>query len=118
MNVLQAIADIRRTGRKPRSVDIDLVREPIPDPDPLFGGRAWLQIPRSTGIADIDLRPLVGLQVVVTDRAGDPVRLRAVAKALAEVEPALLVVFTERDGVTTMHRRFAGNPPRQESVRL
>jgi len=118
MNVLRAIASIRRAGRKPKRVDIDLVTEAVPDPDPLFGGAAWLQIPRSAGIADIDFRPLVGLQVFVTDRDGNPGRLRALSKAVADIGPELLVVFTERDGVTTMHRRFAGKPPQQDSILL
>jgi hypothetical protein len=118
MNVLQAIAELRQSGRRPRRVDVDLVAEPIPDPEPLYGGVAWLQIPRRTGIADIDFRPLVGLQVYVTDRDGNETRLRAASKAIVEVEPALLVVFTERHGAITMHRRFAGNPPTQDSYAL
>lgn len=120
MKALQAIATLRRRGRKPRCVMVDLVPDGLQPTTPAIGHRgiAWLDIPRSVGVADIDFRPLVGLQVHLGDSVGDATRLRAVAKAIAEVEPSLLCVFTERDGTTTMHRRFAGDPPRQESVRL
>lgn len=123
MTALAIVAALRRKGLKPPSVWVDLVpdgRRPMPQDvaDPHFGGIVWLDIPRSIGIADLDFRPLVGLSVQLGDSAGDPIRLRAVAKAIAEVEPASLCVFVERDGATTMHRRTAGNPPTQGSFRL
>ena len=120
MKALQAIANLRQRGRKPRCVMVDLVADGLKPTTPAIGQRgiAWLDIPRSVGVADIDFRPLVGLQVHLGDSVGDPNRLRAMAKAIAEVEPSLLCVFTEHNGATTMHRRFAGDPPRQDSTRL
>lgn len=120
MNALQAVASLRRRGRKPRCVMVDLVADGLRPIEPPVGhlGIAWVDIPRSVGIADIDWRVLCGLNVHLSDSVGDPARLRAAAKAIAAVEPAFLAVFVERDGATTMHRRFAGDPPRQDSVRL
>ncbi len=120
MNALQAVASLRRRGRKPRCVMVELVSDGLRPIDPPVGhlGIAWVDIPRSVGVADVDWRVLRGLTVHLSDSAGDPLRLRAVSKAIAAVDPALLAVFVERDGTTTMHRRFAGDPPRQDSVRL
>lgn len=117
MNALQAIAALRRRGKKPRCVMVDLVSDGCTPLQPAIGDRgiAWVDVPRSVGIADIDWRPLTGLSVHLSDSVGNRARLQAVAKAIAEVEPALLAVFIERDGVTTMHRRFAGSPTRTDS---
>jgi hypothetical protein len=121
---MDLIAQLRQRLRvKPRVVMVELVADglrqmPQDVIDPHFGGIVWLDIPRSTPISEIDFRPLVGLNVHLSDSTSDPTRLRSAAKAIAEVEPALMCVFVQRDGVTTMHRRFAGSPPTQDAFQL
>lgn len=111
MTHLDLIVDIRSRGAKPNAVFVDLVKTIDTGNDGLsLSGHVVCEIPTSESIADIDFRPLRGLRVHVQDLAFDPIRQRMVAKRIAEVEPACLVMPVVAGDSWTLHRRFAGDP--------
>lgn len=119
MTGLKTVSALRRDGLKPAAVAVDLV-ETIGQFDHedyalSAAGIVNVHIARADSLADIDFRPLVGLTVIIH---GERKRQARVAKLIAAVEPALLVVPVEHDGGWTVHRRFSGAPITQDRFEI
>jgi len=119
---MKTLIGLRREGHQPGAVFVYLV----PQLGPLdveryalsLQGNVDVSIPASEPLSGIDFRPLVGLQVHVTDVTGDRARHRKVAAMVAEVNPRLLVMpVADGDGFT-VHIRRAGDPPTTETIRM
>ena len=105
MNAMQFIASLRHRGIAPAFVMLDVV--PKAQPAWYAGHGVHAEIGDGESLADIDFRPLVGLQVQLGARGSEASRLRRVAKRVAAAKPALLCVFTDEEGQFVMHRLWA-----------
>jgi len=119
MTGMDVVIELRLARMKPTAVFVDLVASAGGDDFAMSSsGTVYVNIGADESLADLDFRPLVGLTVHVNDCAGDHGRHRRVAALVAAVEPALLVMPVVCDGGYVVHRRFAGSPPRTETLHL
>ena len=119
MTGMDMVVELRCAGAKPSGVFVDLVDEARSDPYALSDtGIVNVNIGRTDRLADIDFRPLVGLRVHVYDFIGDRARHRRAAALIAAVEPELLVMTVVDGDNLVVHRRFAGDPARTETLHL
>ena len=116
MNGMAEVLALRRSGVKPAAVFVDLVAMAKPDRYAMSrSGIVTVDIGRAESLADVDFRPLVGLQVFVSDIAGDIARHRRCAALIAAINPRHLVMPIWRGEKLTVHQRWAGTPVRTES---
>jgi hypothetical protein len=120
VSVFDAVIALRRQGVKPRGVFVDLVAAKFREQPILTqGGVVTCQIPPSQSLSDLDCRPLVDLTVHVQDFTDSRERHLALARLVAQAEPALLVMPVHCDnGVLIVHRRYGGANPTTERVTL
>lgn len=111
MTGLETVVKLRRQRVKPAAVYVDLVPARSGTHGLADNGIVTVEILPEDSIASIDFRPLVGLNVMVNDYTDSPKRFRRASKAIAQANPSALVVPTPQNGVWTIHRRFAGDPP-------
>lgn len=116
MTGLETVVKMRRQRIKPDAVYIDLVSARSGTHGLADNGIVTVEIFPEDSIASIDFRPLVGLNVMLNDYTDSPQRLRRASKAIAEANPSALVVPALKNGVWTIHRRFAGDPPTIERM--
>jgi hypothetical protein len=106
---MDQIIETRRAGLKPASVFVGLVtghdREYVAD---CSGGVYRVEVLTTDRLADLDLRPLVGLTVFVNDWAGEPDMHRELARLVALAKPAQLVMPVETDAGWRVHRLLRG----------
>jgi hypothetical protein len=123
MTGLDTVAELRRAGKKPSAVMIDMVERHTEHSLPIYRvspkGMVQVEIAAADSLSDIDFRVLTGLRVQLYDHlTGNVARQRRAAKMIAAVNPALLfVAIADGDGWMTYTRR-AGTPPTTESIRL
>lgn len=104
---MDTVIALREQRAKPACVMVELVKSIDPGQPPLApSGIVTVQIPSSDSLADIDLRPLVGLYVQTFDYTGDRERHRRLSKLIADVNPSLLVMH---DGETFHIREADGS---------
>jgi hypothetical protein len=116
---MDTVIAMRQQGVKPDCVFLDLMPHidagcPVLSPT----GSVTVQIGPHESLSDLDLRPLVGLYVIVSDPAKSVERHRKLAAMVAEVNPSLLVMPEATADGYTVHRRYAGTPPRTETLKL
>lgn len=119
MTGMEAVIGLRRARLRPSAVFVNLVHRARRDDAPLSPqGIVTVDIGADESLTSLDLRPLVGLHVHVTDFTADRLRHRKVAAMVAAVDPYLLVMPVRQGDDVVVHRRFAGSPPRTETIRL
>lgn len=110
MKGMEEIVAIRRHGKKPNCVFVSLVPAIDHEGDPISdSGNVQLDIAPHDKLSDIDFRPLHGLVVIMCNATDNETRYSRLAKLIAHVEPAKLVMPIQRgDGATTMHTLSGG----------
>ena len=116
MTGLDTVLNLRLRGFKPDAVYVDLMPSRSGTHGLADTGIVTVEVFPDDSIASIDFRPLVGLNVMLNDYTDSPQRLRRASKAIAEANPSALVVPSLKNGVWTIHRRFAGDPPTIERM--
>ncbi len=120
MTGMKTVIALRRKMVKPSAVFIDLV-ERISHLEAEFlsfnenTGIVHLTIAAEERLCDLDFRPLVGLTVHLHTDSATQARGRLLAAMVASVNPKHLVWSVPSGELTTVHQRFAGDPPRTES---
>lgn len=115
MKGLDAIAKIRAAGMKPKAVHVHLVASLTASHQVVSrAGSVTCELAAHESLSDLDLRPLVGLQVITADFSGNRERHRRLAKLIAQQEPSILCMF---DG-STLYRRTGGANPQTEVIAL
>jgi hypothetical protein len=111
---LQLLAELRRVGKRPPSVHLEIVNEvdrfaaqyPFSPWGPMH-----IQIPDSLHLSDVDWRVLHGLRVHIMGMYPEHAdRVRKATKAAQSVDPAELTVLCPDgdSGAWTAHRRVLG----------
>jgi hypothetical protein len=95
MKGLGDLVDIRAEGLKPRAVWVELVKAHGPWGSLSRQGNLTIEILPTDSLAELDFRPLVGLDVTVSDHADSPKRLKRIAALVGAIETKTLVM---RDG--------------------
>lgn len=105
---MDALIAIRKAGRKPKFVSLELCRA-----DGCHGlhhtGGVAVQIDGDEAIGMLDLRPLVGCRVGVFDHLGDPDRHLDLFDAAAEAKPSWLWTTFDAEGEFVLHFRRPPN---------
>lgn len=101
---LANVIETRRGGRKPAAVFVQLVASPravncFLDP----WGVCHVEVGSGDILTDLDLRPLIGLWVIVYDLAEDPKRHAALCKLIAAAKPARLQMAVRLDNAWLVH---------------
>lgn len=111
MKGMEALIALRKAGKKPRFVMLELCR-----PDGCHGlaytGGVSVQVNAGERIAALDLRPLVGCKVGVIDYLGDPDRHLDLFDAAAAAKPAFLWSLFDADEAVVLHTR---RPPKYDT---
>lgn len=99
MKGMDAVIQTRAQRLKPASVHVYLVLEASRSVGYLGSGMFAVEIVPADRLSLIDFRPLVGLWVVVHDKAGDKERHREACRLIAQANPAdLHMPFRTDDG--------------------
>lgn len=95
MKGLRELVEIRAKGLRPRAVWVDLVKAHGPWDSLSRFGNLTVEILPSDSLAELDFRPLVGLDVTVSDHTDAPARLKRIAAMVGAIKTNTLVM---RDG--------------------
>lgn len=105
MKGLRDLVDIRKSGQKPNAVWVELVKSHEEWDSLSRHGNLTIQIVPTDHLADIDFRPLIGLDVTVTDLTNNPRRLMAVGAAVGAVQTRTLTLPVYDSQGLTLHIR-------------
>lgn len=102
MKGLRELVEIRSEGLRPRAVWVELVKAHGPWDSLSRHGDLTIEILPTDSLAELDFRPLVGLDVTVADHTDSPKRLKRIAAMVGAIKTNTLVM---RDGETLHIRR-------------
>jgi hypothetical protein len=120
MTGMETVIALRRERVIPGCVFLALTPKGWRNESPLSRyGNVTVHVEAHESLNDLDLRPLVGLYVHVTDFTADAARHRRLAKLVADVNPRLLVMpVGDGEQGAIVYRRTAGEPPTTETIHL
>lgn len=112
MTGMQTLVALRQQGMKPSAVFVDLVKTIGKYEAERFSfaegsGVLSIHIAEADSLADIDFRPLVGLQVFVSEFADDKARHVAACKAIDKAGASHMVTPFWNGEDLTVHQRHA-----------
>lgn len=102
MKGLRDLAEIRAEGLRPRAVWVELIKAHGPWSVLSRQGNLTIEILPTDSLAELDFRPLVGLDVTVSDHTGNQTRLKRIAAMVGAIKTKTLVM---RDGERLHIRR-------------